>query len=116
MADVGPPRHAVESDDEDEVNPLSSKQPLPKHNLDFEIVNAGKSATENLIFASLEAGRYDPFINLPSAPIKPLARIWAKGADLGEQVGTIGVNKQSVCSDQLNFQVIDTHDAGRDDF
>lgn len=57
MADVGPPRHVVESDDEDEFNPLSSKQPLPRHDLNFEIVNAGRATAEKLIFASLEAGR-----------------------------------------------------------
>ena len=31
----------------------------------------------------------------------PPARIWAKGADLGEQLGTIGVNKKCVCIDHF---------------
>ena len=57
MADVGPPRHAIESDDEDEFNPLSPKQSPPKRDLDFEIVNAGKTTAKSLIFTSLEAGR-----------------------------------------------------------
>lgn len=35
--------------------------------------------------------------------IKPMfsARIWAKGADLGEQLGTVGVNKNGVRTDQF---------------
>lgn len=57
MADVGPPRHAIESDDEDEFNPLSPQKSPPKGDLDFEIVNAGKTTAKTLIFASLEAGR-----------------------------------------------------------
>lgn len=57
MADVGPPRHAIESDDEDEFNPLSPQRPPPKRDLTFEIVNEGKATAETLIFASLDAGR-----------------------------------------------------------
>ncbi|KAF9652500.1 hypothetical protein BDM02DRAFT_3109034 [Thelephora ganbajun] len=79
LADIGPPRHTIESDDEDEFNPLSPQRPPPRHDLDFEIINVGKVTAEALIFASLEAGR-----------------VWARGADLGEQLGTISVNKKCV--------------------
>lgn len=101
MADAGPPRHAVESDDEDEFNPLSPKQPPPKHDLNFEIVNAGKSTREALIFASAEAGRWVLLTNHPRLPVETFARIWARGADLGEQVGAINVNKKPVCNKSL---------------
>ena len=100
MADVGPPRHAVESDDEDELNPLSSQRPPPKHDLDFEIVNTGKATADTLILASLEAGRrvhpQDLFVCVDHTFS---ARVWAKGADLGENLGTISANKKCVCSD-----------------
>ncbi|KAF9788421.1 hypothetical protein BJ322DRAFT_1018988 [Thelephora terrestris] len=79
LADVGPPRYAVESDDEDEYNPLSPTRPPPKHDLDFEFINTGKVTAKTLVFASLEAGR-----------------IWAKGASLGEQLGTVAINKKCV--------------------
>lgn len=72
MADVGPPRHEIESDDEDDFNPLAPKRPLSKHHLDFEIVNSGLDTAETLIFASLEAGRWVLLNDLHLLTDKPL--------------------------------------------
>ena len=116
MADIGPPRHAIESDDEDEFNPLSPQRQPPKHDLHFEITNAGKATAETLIFASLEAGRCVYPLNYLCIPTKSSARVWAKGAGLGEQSGTIGVNKKCVRSDQPILPIVDIYNVGRNDF
>jgi len=100
LADVGPPRHAIESDDEDEFNPLSPQRPPTKRDLAFEIVNEGKATAETLIFASMDAGRQvHPCLVCVRIKHTFFARVWARGANLGEQLGTISVNKECVCTD-----------------
>jgi hypothetical protein len=85
LADTVPPRHAVESDEEeDEYNPLSSTtQSKPK----VETVEVGiLGKVENmegrtLVVATGEAGK-----------------VWGRGAKLGEQSGAVMVNKVQVSS------------------
>ena len=83
MEDNGPPRYAIESDDEeDEYNPLSLNTSSPNDNpstLSVRILGdlpKGKS----LIIATGDGGKY-----------------WAKGANFGEQTGTIQANNIEVC-------------------
>ncbi|KAF9527186.1 hypothetical protein CPB83DRAFT_856518 [Crepidotus variabilis] len=76
LADTVPPRYALESDEEeDEPNPLHIKDPNEETTkFEIKIIGQAKEA-KPLIVASEDAGR-----------------IWAKGADLGEQVGAVAVN------------------------
>lgn len=73
-----PPRYAVESDDEDEFNPLNhhqnGKPPTEEHEIQVTITS-GIPTNVNLIIASGIAGK-----------------TWARGADLKEQSGIISVN------------------------
>ena len=39
-------------------------------------------------------------------PVKTFARIWAKGADLGEQVGAINLSKKPVCNKSLFYSLV----------
>ncbi|KAF9261081.1 hypothetical protein L218DRAFT_870914, partial [Marasmius fiardii PR-910] len=73
LADSGPSRYAVESDEEDEYNPLEQRDPgLDK----YEVRISGQVAQGTPLLSTFgDAGKY-----------------WAKGADLGEQIGTVFVN------------------------
>jgi hypothetical protein len=71
--DNNPPRHAIESDDEDEFNPLQPSQPSTVK-LDVKLVG-NIPAHRGLVVASGDPG---PF--------------WARGADLGEQTGAVAMN------------------------
>jgi hypothetical protein len=79
LADTVPPRHAVESDEEeDEYNPLSSGiQAKPKvGDAEVKILGDTKSFEgKTLVIASGYAGK-----------------VWARGANLGEQSGAVMVN------------------------
>lgn len=75
-----PPRYAVESDEEDEYNPLESASAEDKTELELKIVGEIPQG-KPLIVASGLAGR-----------------CWARGADLGEQVGGVYVNQICVRS------------------
>lgn len=78
LDDALPPRYAIESDDEDEYNPLTAQQAdqVPIVNIKIE----GQFATGYpLVIASGPAGDF-----------------WASGADLGEQQGAIFVNNIQV--------------------
>ncbi|KAH7884615.1 hypothetical protein F5I97DRAFT_1477972 [Phlebopus sp. FC_14] len=81
LADTAPPRYAVESDDEDEFNPQSSKlvayQP-PDVNVEF-ISDVEIPPRNSLVFASGEAGA-----------------AWARSAKLGEQRAGFFVDKLQV--------------------
>lgn len=71
--DTLPPRYAIESDDEDEFNPLNHQN--TKHP-EIQVTITTKIPTNvNLIIASGIAGK-----------------IWARGANLKEQFGIISVN------------------------
>ena len=76
-----PPRYAVESDEEDEYNPLetpSKSEPV----VDWEIKLIGDIPKGRpLVVASGDAGKY-----------------WARGADLGEQTAGVYVNTVAVRS------------------
>ncbi|KAJ7131691.1 hypothetical protein C8R43DRAFT_1024300 [Mycena crocata] len=80
LADTVPPRHAVESDEEeDEYNPL---QPPTSHAapIDVQLVGDLKSVpVSGLLVATGDVGKY-----------------WARGADLGEQIGAVMVDKIQV--------------------
>ncbi|KAF8128367.1 hypothetical protein EV363DRAFT_422945 [Boletus edulis] len=82
LADAPPPRYAVESDDEDEYNPLSaptrSDQPPAEISVEFKSIYDIPSKRP-LVFASGEAGVS-----------------WAKIVNLGEQQVGIYVNKLQV--------------------
>ncbi|KIY66337.1 hypothetical protein CYLTODRAFT_377937 [Cylindrobasidium torrendii FP15055 ss-10] len=75
LEDTVPPRYAVESDEEDEYNPLASASVEDKTELEVKIV--GEIPTgKPLVVASEISGR-----------------CWARGADLGEQLGGVYVNQ-----------------------
>lgn len=78
LADALPPRYAIESDDEDEYNPLATQRAdqVPIVNIKIESkITSGYP----LVIASGPAGDF-----------------WADGADLGEQLGAIFVNNVQV--------------------
>ncbi|KAF5342752.1 hypothetical protein D9757_014510 [Collybiopsis confluens] len=78
LADAPPPRYAVESDEEDEYNPF--QQPADGKWSPPEIKIVGEiPANRPLILASGHAGKY-----------------WAKGCQLGEQIGGVYVDKIQV--------------------
>jgi len=85
LADTVPPRHAVESDEEeDEYNPLSSGARSKPKIGDVEVKILGNVEGvegRKLVIASGEAGK-----------------VWARGANLGEQSGAVMVNGVQVCS------------------
>ncbi|KAK1220111.1 hypothetical protein PQX77_017150 [Marasmius sp. AFHP31] len=76
LADSGPSRYAVESDEEDEYNPLEQRNPQLNAQDKFELKIAGSISQGSPLLAVFgDAGRY-----------------WAKGANLGEQHGAVFVN------------------------
>jgi hypothetical protein len=82
LADAPPPRYAVESDDEDEYNPLSpptGSDQLPEVKVEFKSIYDIPSK-RSLVFASGEAAGVS----------------WAKIVNLGEQQAGIYVNKLPV--------------------
>ncbi|KAG7448183.1 uncharacterized protein BT62DRAFT_757700 [Guyanagaster necrorhizus] len=81
LQDIIPSRYAIESDEEDEFNPLQRRpdsQDVPEP-LNVQIVGSIPTAGK-LIVASGDAGK-----------------IWARGDNLGEQTGAVYVNGISVC-------------------
>jgi hypothetical protein len=70
--DLNPPRHAIESDDEDEFNPLPHDEKSTEVGIKFI---GDVKAHHILIVAQGDPGAF-----------------WTKGADLGEQIGAITVN------------------------
>lgn len=78
LADALPPRYAIESDDEDEYNPLTTQRadegPIVNVKIESQI-----TAGCPLVIASGPAGNF-----------------WADGADLGEQQGAIFINNIQV--------------------
>ena len=79
LADSVPPRHALESDDEDEFNPLVTSSQEKAPTLEVELIGNAKSNV-GLVIASGDLGKY-----------------WAHGAKLGEQTAGVFVNKTQVC-------------------
>ncbi|KAL0575712.1 hypothetical protein V5O48_006272 [Marasmius crinis-equi] len=80
LADSGPSRYAVESDEEDEYNPLEQKGAKDNGQNKFEFKIAGSIPTGAPLLAAFgDAGKY-----------------WTKGANLGEQSGAIFVNNIQV--------------------
>ncbi|KAF8910325.1 hypothetical protein CPB85DRAFT_683723 [Mucidula mucida] len=79
LEDTVPPRYAVESDEEDEYNPLEQPtQTAAPETADIKVV--GDIAKDRpLIIASGDAGKF-----------------WARGAHLGEQMGGVYVNTIAV--------------------
>ena len=79
LADTVPPRHAVESDEEeDEYNPLASSVQSKSKAGDAEVKILGdvkRFEGRTLVIASGDAGK-----------------VWARGAKLGEQSGAVMVN------------------------
>lgn len=78
LADALPPRYAIESDDEDEYNPLTTQRADEGPNVNIKI-ESQITAGCPLVIASGLAGNF-----------------WADGADLGEQQGAIFVNNTQV--------------------
>ncbi|KAG6331223.1 hypothetical protein ID866_7867 [Astraeus odoratus] len=81
LADTAPPRYAIESDDEDEYNPLSPSKPAayqPPADVDVKFIGQFPSGRP-LIFVSGDAGL-----------------VWGRGAALGMQQGGIYVNNKQV--------------------
>ncbi|KAG7095121.1 hypothetical protein E1B28_005904 [Marasmius oreades] len=76
LVDSGPSRYAVESDEEDEYNPLEQHDAKDhkEHEFQVKIIGSVPQGT-SLLAAFGDAGRY-----------------WAKGANLGEQIGAVFVN------------------------
>ena len=82
LAESLPPRYAIESDDEDEFNPLNYDS-RPPANPENQVNITGNIPTNvNLIVASGIAGK-----------------AWARGANLKEQSGIVSVNGVKVCFD-----------------
>lgn len=78
LADAAPPRHAIESDDEDECDPPLAPQPRPDQLYTIKFV--GNFPTKSpLLLASGTAGE-----------------VWARGTDLGQQQGSIYVGDSQV--------------------
>lgn len=75
--DNNPPRHAIESDDEDESNPLQPLQPAATKPVVKLLGNV--PAQRSLVVASGDPGAF-----------------WARGADLGEQTGAVAVNGMEI--------------------
>ncbi|KAJ7856669.1 hypothetical protein B0H14DRAFT_2752369 [Mycena olivaceomarginata] len=80
LADSVPPRHAIESDEEeDEYNPLRPQPNLPLA-IDVQVVGTVTPVPVlGLVVATGSIGKY-----------------WARGAELGEQVAAVMVNKIQV--------------------
>lgn len=79
LADTVPPRHAIESDEEeDEYNPLRPSSSAPNQVAGVKILGDLRQG-RNLVIATGDVAKY-----------------WARGADLGEQSGAIAVNNIQV--------------------
>ncbi|KAK0211134.1 hypothetical protein DFS33DRAFT_1407531 [Desarmillaria ectypa] len=79
LQDTVPSRYAIESDEEDEFNPLQLRPSQDaSESVNVKIVGSISTAGK-LIVASGDAGK-----------------IWARGANLGEQTGAVYVNEISV--------------------
>ncbi|CAK5274303.1 unnamed protein product, partial [Mycena citricolor] len=75
LADAGPPRHAIESDEEeDEYNPLQHTKSHPRK-IEIQILGVSERLSDGLVIAQ-----------------GTLAKYWARAADLREQVGAVMVN------------------------
>ncbi|KAF9443435.1 hypothetical protein P691DRAFT_713297 [Macrolepiota fuliginosa MF-IS2] len=70
--DNNPPRHAIESDDEDEFNPQNQPDSVPE--LTVKLIG-DVPAQRSLVVATADPGAF-----------------WARGTDLGEQTGAIAAN------------------------
>ncbi|KAJ7251234.1 hypothetical protein C8J57DRAFT_1352473 [Mycena rebaudengoi] len=80
LADTVPPRHAVESDEEeDEYNPLRPQSSTPAP-VDVQLIGNVK----NVPVSGLLVATGD------------VAKFWGRGANLGEQIAAVGVNKIQV--------------------
>lgn len=81
MADTIPPRHAYESDEEDEFPPPPSVGTGThlQSNVEVKILTGYKQEAGTLIIASGEVGA-----------------VWARGASLGEQTGQIMVQATTI--------------------
>ncbi|KAF8218295.1 hypothetical protein K438DRAFT_1702894 [Mycena galopus ATCC 62051] len=78
LADSVPPRHAIESDEEeDEYNPLRPQSNLPTP-IDVQVVGTVTPAP-GLVVSTGGIGKY-----------------WGRGVELGEQIGAVMVNKIQV--------------------
>ncbi len=86
LADGVPPRHAYESDDEDEFdpNPLAAVPvgPPPRRTNTVE-----PSLTVDLPHAVCQSG--NPLL----IALGPVGKAWAKGAKLGDAVGRVGLDR-----------------------
>ncbi|KAK7044825.1 membrane-bound transcription factor site-2 protease-like protein [Favolaschia claudopus] len=79
LAESPAPRHAIESDEEeDEYNPLHTQPVTHCAPLDIQIVG-NIASVPSLVIATGSVAKY-----------------WARGADLGEQVATVAVDKIQV--------------------
>ena len=83
LADTVPPRHAVESDEEeDEYNPLSAPASQNSKVADVKITGDTKERNgRSLLVATGD-----------------VAKVWARGAKLGEQIGAVLVKGVQVRS------------------
>ena len=80
-----PPRYAIESDDEDEFNPLPHHHPLSSEP-QIQVKPTGNiSQNANLVIATGLAGK-----------------TWARGAQLAEQSGEVTVNGVQVLDPTMN--------------
>ncbi|KAF8661647.1 hypothetical protein AX16_001289 [Volvariella volvacea WC 439] len=77
LADAGPARHIIESDDEDEFNPLphATEEVPPPEQVQVKLVGTIPKDKNKLVVATRLPGTH-----------------WARGADLGEQIGGVAVN------------------------
>ncbi|KAG6811558.1 hypothetical protein H0H92_006862 [Tricholoma furcatifolium] len=79
LAETVPPRHAIESDEEDEYNPLPTRGTPLDHVFEIKFIPDNLREGEHLVIAAGDIAKY-----------------WAHGADLGEQIGAIYGNKVSI--------------------
>ncbi|KDQ23365.1 hypothetical protein PLEOSDRAFT_52914 [Pleurotus ostreatus PC15] len=90
LSDTVPPRYAVESDEEDEFNPLSSTR-------DQERDHGRAPGDEGTVDVKVVA---PDVVGLKAKPMivasGQLASFWAAGAQLGEQIGAVFVNNVQV--------------------
>ncbi|KAG6879808.1 hypothetical protein C0992_011359 [Termitomyces sp. T32_za158] len=80
LADTVPPRYAVESDEEDEINPLPTASQYLDHVTEVKLIPDNIPQGNNLVIATGEVGK-----------------CWAPGTNLGVQIGGVYVNKVQVC-------------------
>ncbi|KLO15196.1 DUF300-domain-containing protein [Schizopora paradoxa] len=83
LADVVPPRHAYESDDEDEFDPNSTPEGLPG----LRPIKNYKPLTIDFPHSITESE--DPLL----IALGPLGRTWAMGANLGDSIGRVGLDR-----------------------